>query len=42
MLLWMITAGAGLYLLVAGRPGRPGTRRPPVADGAAVTEVGRG
>jgi hypothetical protein len=40
MLLWMITAGAGLYLLVAGRPGRPG--RPPVADGAdgaAVTEA---
>jgi hypothetical protein len=36
MLLWMITAGAGLYLLVAGRPGRPAG--PPVADGAAVTE----
>ena len=37
MLLWMITAGAGLYLLVAGRPGRPAG--PPVADGAAVTEA---
>jgi hypothetical protein len=40
MLLWMITAGAGLYLLVAGRPGRP--VGPPVADGAdgaAVTEA---
>ena len=34
MLLWMITAGAGLYLLVAGRPAGP-----PVADGAAVTEA---
>jgi hypothetical protein len=37
MLLWMITAGAGLYLLVAGRPGRPAV--PPVADGAAITEA---
>jgi hypothetical protein len=40
MLLWMITAGAGLYLLVSGRPGRP--VGPPVADGAdgaAVTEA---
>jgi hypothetical protein len=37
MLLWMITAGAGLYLLVAGRPGRPAGS--PVADGAAVTEA---
>ncbi len=37
MLLWMITAGAGLYLLVAGRPARPAG--PPGADGAAVTEA---
>jgi hypothetical protein len=37
MLLWMITAGAGLYLLVAGRPGR--LAGPPAADGAAVTEA---
>jgi hypothetical protein len=37
MLLWMITAGAGLYLLVAGRPSRPAGS--PVADGAAVTEA---
>ena len=36
MLLWMITAGAGLYLLVAGRPARPAG--PPVADGAATTD----
>jgi hypothetical protein len=36
MLLWMITAGAGLYLLVAGRPGRPAGS--PVAADAAVTE----
>jgi hypothetical protein len=37
MLLWMITAGAGLYLLVAGRPGRPAGS--PVAANAAVTEA---
>jgi hypothetical protein len=37
MLLWMITAGAGLYLLVAGRPGRPAGS--PVAADAAVTEA---
>ncbi len=36
MLLWMITAGAGLYLLVSGRPGGPAG--PPVADGAATTD----
>ncbi len=36
MLLWMITAGAGLYLLVAGRPARPAG--PPVAAGAATTD----
>jgi hypothetical protein len=37
MLLWMITAGAGLYLLVSGRPGRPAGS--PVADEVAVTEA---
>jgi hypothetical protein len=37
MLLWIVTVGAGLYLLVAGRPARPAG--PPVADGAAVPEA---
>jgi hypothetical protein len=37
MLLWMITAGAGLYLLVAGRPGRPAGS--PVAADAADAEA---
>ena len=36
MLLWIVTVGAGLYLLVAGRPGRPAGS--PVAADAAVTE----
>ena len=37
MLLWIVTVGAGLYLLVAGRPGRPAGS--PVAADAAVTEA---
>jgi hypothetical protein len=37
MLLWIVTVGAGLYLLAAGRPGQPAGS--PVADGAAVTEA---